>query len=370
MQGNTMRSPKGLLILSIILFSIISSLAQENSLPDLSLLLIGKSPREKAFFQEPTDSIGSPAPMRRLEYCGYAIKKGICKQIPNLKNKWGFPENQTTCFYPFSGPDIINAYLLFPDAKEYILIGLERAGAIPDLKNIKPEEFQNGIAALADGLQTFSKYNFYVTKDLESDIYKSKFHGLIPHLLMQMGILDLKPVSAHTVEFDKQGYLQFSSLEPGETTRSVMFDVVNSMGIKKRIIYLQLDLSDPALARNEKAVAWLQKQSHLSVVLKAASYLLHLKDFNMIRSHILSNAEVIVQDDSGIPYHMLKEKFQVALFGNYTGPNHVFPERNQPDLVKAFNTIPKKDLGFSFGYNHNDGSKNLMLAIKKNGTNK
>src|SRR6185312_9472115 len=42
-------------------------------------------------------------------------------------------------FYPFSGPDILHANVLFPNAKRYHLYGLERAGALPDLGKMKPK---------------------------------------------------------------------------------------------------------------------------------------------------------------------------------------------------------------------------------------
>src|SRR6185503_8429857 len=40
-------------------------------------------------------------------------------------------------FYPFSGPDATNPLAFFPDAGEYVLVGLEPAGCIPS----KAEDF-------------------------------------------------------------------------------------------------------------------------------------------------------------------------------------------------------------------------------------
>ena len=40
--------------------------------------------------------------------------------------------NTATVFYPFSGPDFVNMYTLFPHAKTYLMIALEPVGEIPD----------------------------------------------------------------------------------------------------------------------------------------------------------------------------------------------------------------------------------------------
>ena len=38
-----------------------------------------------------------------------------------------------TMLYPFSGPDFLNAYALFPDHPRYIFFSLERPGGLPEL---------------------------------------------------------------------------------------------------------------------------------------------------------------------------------------------------------------------------------------------
>ena len=40
-----------------------------------------------------------------------------------------------TVFYPFSGPDFINVFALYPRAKTYLLIALEPVGKMPDFSS-------------------------------------------------------------------------------------------------------------------------------------------------------------------------------------------------------------------------------------------
>ena len=37
-------------------------------------------------------------------------------------------------FYPFSGPDFLHSYYLYPNANEYILLALEDIGNIPKVR--------------------------------------------------------------------------------------------------------------------------------------------------------------------------------------------------------------------------------------------
>jgi len=40
-------------------------------------------------------------------------------------------------FYPFSGPDFLHVYSLFPNTKNYLLLAQEHLGKIPDLSKMK-----------------------------------------------------------------------------------------------------------------------------------------------------------------------------------------------------------------------------------------
>ena len=63
-------------------------------------------------------------------------------------------------FYPFSGPDATNPLAFFPDAGEYVLVGLEPAGCIPSkVEDFTPEYWP----ALRHGWQTAASMGFFKT---------------------------------------------------------------------------------------------------------------------------------------------------------------------------------------------------------------
>ena len=85
-------------------------------------------------------------------------------QQPNLERMrtWWTdraPPKYSTVFYPFSGPDIGNALVLFPDADSYLMFGLEPPGAIPDLQSMDEEAIGSGLTELKASLSTILQVN-------------------------------------------------------------------------------------------------------------------------------------------------------------------------------------------------------------------
>ena len=50
-----------------------------------------------------------------------------------------------TVLYPFSGPDVVNMFAFFPQAKTYLLIALEPLGTLPVFKPGANEPFFSGL---------------------------------------------------------------------------------------------------------------------------------------------------------------------------------------------------------------------------------
>ena len=58
-----------------------------------------------------------------------------------------------------------------------------------------------------------------------------------------------------------------------------------------------------------------------TTLIKSASYLLHDNQFSKTRALLLESADVVVQDDTGIPYRFLSQApWQVKLYGQYHKP--------------------------------------------------
>jgi hypothetical protein len=101
-----------------------------------------------------------------------------------------------------------------------------------------------------------------------------------------------------------------------------------------------------------------------TALLKSASYLLHDERFAQTRDMLLESADVVVQDDTGIPYRFLSQApWQVKLYGRYNKPIRPIRYGYQKDLETAFNAksdLP--DLPFPFGYHWRGKQSGLIVA--------
>jgi hypothetical protein len=101
--------------------------------------------------------------------------------------------------------------------------------------------------------------------------------------------------------------------------------------------------------------------------LKAASYLLPLSSFSETRSFLLRTSELILQDDSGIPFRDFSSgEWVIQLYGSYADPLPVFKLGRDPLLDAAYRSGDYAGpLPFGTGYHVNAASANLLLATRR-----
>ena len=84
-----------------------------------------------------------------------------------------------------------------------------------------------------------------------------------------------------------------------------------------------------------------------------------------MRDFLLGHSKIIVQDDSGIPYHYFDPaKWQIRYCGTYVGPIDLFKQYPQPDLAKDYSLVPPAPLHFSFGYQWQPSRASLIIATR------
>lgn len=276
------------------------------------------------------------------------------------------PPTHGTLLYPFSGPDLINAYALFPDADTYVFFSLEPVGTVPALNRLDEAGREALFHDLRAALNDFVALNFFITPDMASKLQTDSLDGTVPVLLAMMGVLNLHVDRIQPYDpFGGKG-----SAHAGSPSRGVRIAFTNPRnGHHQTLIYLAINVGDHALRhRHPGFLPWLRTFHRPTVLIKSASYLLHEPHFRLLRAELLSQSNVIVQDDSGIPFRMLKKAgYAVTLFGHYQEPVKLFHNYVQPDLEDAYTnagTLPP--LPFPFGYNWRmEGGSGLMLAVRK-----
>ena len=90
----------------------------------------------------------------------------------------------------FSGPDILYAHNFFPNARTYILCGIEPVGAVPDLLAMPEGVVLDGLAGLRQSMSNILRFHYFITKDMRADLNRAQLGGTVPLLyifLARMG---------------------------------------------------------------------------------------------------------------------------------------------------------------------------------------
>jgi hypothetical protein len=280
-----------------------------------------------------------------------------------------FDKNAETdlAFYPFSGPDAANALSFFPNAREYVLIGLEPVGCIPaGLSDYNGNYF----SALRRSLDAILTINFFRTADMEVDFSKANLRGVLPALLFMItrsgySVLDVTRVAINaggTVErVTSDGKRDLTGETPGVTIRFV--DARQNVRV---LHYFSLNLQDYRLQHKPGALKYLAALPQANTLIKSASYLMHSSYFSLVRDTILAKSRMVVEDDSGIPFRFFDTPaWDVRLYGTYKEPITRFKKWHQVDLESAFaSRRDVRPLGFAIGYRHIRES-NLLVATPR-----
>jgi hypothetical protein len=299
------------------------------------------------------------------------ITKLISFQQKELNNEVGKTE---TLFYPFSGPDILHAQLFFPDAKQYVLMGLEPVGSLPVFEHPedKPDSMSIYYNKINKSLHAILNYSFFRTISMSNDLKNQDVDGTLHLLLLFLNrqnnsICSVKPFvldSSGNLNYQKD-FLQLKKINSMEKGTEIKF--TTSGGEQKLLHYFSIDLSNGAYSKNKSVINYLNKLNPTTTYLKGASYLMHNPNFSLIREYILNTVKNVVQDDSGISFRYFEQsgKWNYSFYGEYVKPIKLFATRYQKDLDSMYKKQGSKSLGFGLGYNFQDKNSNLMIAKKK-----
>lgn len=322
---------------------------------------------------------------RTQSYTDYAeqLRSGWKQfQQPNLERMrtWWTdraPVNYATVFYPFSGPDIGNALAFFPDADSYLMFGLEAPGSIPDLQAMGDEAIGSGLNELKASLSTILQVNYFFTKAMEKKLGKGSFNSVTGLLLFFLAMNDCEVTGARRIAIGKGG-----ALVPGtaaddaasERSRSrvpgVEITFRRTGGKAQTIRYFRVNVADANLAKSSPDfLPYLKSQGRFATMIKSASYLMHKEGieepahFEQIRSLILAQSDLVVQDDSGVPLRRFaRETWKLRFHGRYEAPTPEFGKHLQQDLKAEMQRNSTGRLPFSYGYAFKQGESNLMTA--------
>lgn len=275
-------------------------------------------------------------------------------------------------YYPFSGPDLLYAEALFPNASAYLLTGLEPIGNVPDLHSFKAEELSASLADLRKSLYAILAFSFFKTNDMRTDFRRNRFSGVLPVLLTfaaksgfevdGVRYFVLHPDGTRCAASDTEIKAAKSPLVPGVEVR--LRRPGESKG--RTLTYISTDLGDGGLAKTPQYSAMVRAYKPGATFLKSASFLMHKGYFSSIRNLILEVSPRVIEDDSGIPYNAFKaEQWQPVFFGTYARPIPLFANFVQPALFEAFKVHGSKPLNFGIGYRRGPQDSSILMFERK-----
>jgi hypothetical protein len=275
-----------------------------------------------------------------------------------------------TMLYPFSGPDFLNAWTIYPNHARYVFLALENPGTLPDLEKMDAKQFDAMLRDVRNAFTEIFQRNYFITSYMGKQLTTPYIRGTVPIMATMMALKGLRIVKVEPVDpfpVLTKSYEEPKANRPGKILRAAKITFASASRTHE-LTYYSLDATDKALAYYPEFVDHVGRNKSASTLIKSASYLLHDNQFSKTRDMILAASELIVQDDTGMPYRHLKQgNFNVKLFGKYHKPIKPMEWGYQGDLDKAFKeaeVAARGPLPFPFGYHWKGQESGLILATK------
>jgi hypothetical protein len=347
-----------------------TSLSNQNwQLDDLCSIISGINPSEKNDYSKVTNSknwisfsSNLTSRFNKLDSSRISkIKVWRDKEIVDVSKK------STTIFYPFSGPDFLNAFTFFPYQEKIYMFALESPGELPQIKEL--ENDSTYFSSIDKSLWSILNFSFFRTNSMKVDLKARDLNGaihLISLFVKKTGnkIIDIKPI-----DLDEQGKVVSKKDSSKCFAKAIQIVYLNHVTNKNsEIFYFSCDLSDSAILKNNCLRNMIINLNNgYTTYLKSASYLLHNGNFSWTRKMILNKSNFILQDDSGIPLKFVDSTWNKSFFGTYDKPIPLFKNKFQEDLRLAYSPTNSnvKPLPFGIGYDYKLNESNLMLFSKR-----
>lgn len=339
----------------------------------------------------PLSALSESAPFQRHSKEMAKFWRGIHRDtLPGIR-RWreenipaGLKANPV--LYPLSGADYLNACAFFPNAREYLLLSLEPPGTIPDLTSLSEQEIEESLSAVRQTVASLASVNYLQSRVMREELPKTSFRGMVPALLLFTAgfghsVKEVEPVMIGQTgqlapDPDPAGPVRMRTVAGNkvpEQVRGIRIRYIDGADrLEKSLTYLQLELRNQIFSSAAPEAVFLGGLKHYNTMLKSAVYLLHGGNYSKVRDFVLETSDLLIQDDSGIPYHyFLPYRWEEHLFGTYTRAQPLGTLRNPPQqpLLAEQYQLGSRPLHFPYGYGvlWGKGRSNLMLFVKKSG---
>jgi len=304
-----------------------------------------------------------------------------------------------TVVYPFGGGDLSSALAVFPDATELTTISLEAAGDVRVMDTIKSARLDQEVDSIGNEIHRLYYAAHSTTKSLQA-VAHSELPGTIMFALAGLTVHDMEPVALRYFDIEPDGSLTYlSNAQLDERAAKFVAKKLGQSPPKKITHYwyeqvsafanveirfrprgdarsplrtyrhIVANLDDSHLTADDRVLRHLRRKGKVSVMTKAASFLLWYDDFTQIRDYLLHDAAWMISDASGIPpSHAEPAGFEQITYGEFDGPYFIIDDKNtRAEFVKLWSSQPHRDLPFRFGYPDSAKHNHLMIMRPRSG---
>lgn len=271
-----------------------------------------------------------------------------------LKN---FTKQYDTLFYPFGGPDISYAISFFPDAKRYILVGLEPLGDFDQIEsNLTDPRYYHSVQ---NAFSTYLRMGYFITSQMLHQLSDPTIKGGLNLILLALKKLEFNILEIRNCSIDANG--DISNTAASENISCVKI-VCEKNSKKKEIYYVRTNLGNENSKLNN-LIKFVHK-FQFSTFIKSSSYALHDRNFTNIRSFILNDTRCILQDDTGVPFNFFRQNWDIQIFGTYEKPTlPIFRSYKQNSLSEYYSNNNAEPIPFPIGYGYAKRTPNLVFAV-------
>jgi hypothetical protein len=275
-------------------------------------------------------------------------------------------------FYMFSGPDFLYANAFFPNATTYVMSGLEPTGPVPDLTKLSRDSLAYGLRGIEGSLSSILTYSFFQTIDMRRTLAARSMPGTLPILYVFLARSGKVIRDVSLVRVDEDGAVHIAdggASADAKSVRGVKLDFVGDDTRQQTLYYFNVNVDNDGF-KNSGFMRFCERLGTGDAFVKSASYLMHRDHFSEVRNFLLEHSRVLLQDDSGIPVtRFAQARWQLRLFGHYSGPIGLFANRYQSKLAQLFERGHVEPIEFGIGYRWRPQTSNLMLAVKTDAAN-
>jgi len=282
------------------------------------------------------------------------------------KQSYSSEKEPNVLLYPFAGGDFYYGHLFNPHQDTIIMLGLEAPGTLFRLSEFETDTIAAYLSGLEKSMFFPHQLGFFRTKSMADDFKTTLLNGTIHTALYYMGRMGYEIHYVKGIDIGETLDMNVELTNKCEGVR-VGYSKAGESDPIREWIYISQDISDGGLKTKKGQMVQQYIESKGSVVsfFKAASYLMHQNYFSTIRQICLKQSKRILQDDSGIPFAVLKkEGFRVELLGEYHRTIPLFSMFLQEDLKESYANKNPKNLPFNIGYNATFHECNLQLATR------